>query len=339
MGIKSLTQTVKKHSPDSITHENLYKLHGKKVAVDASLIIYQQLFNTRGSKFFKNNQGKITNHITGVFFKVMNYISLNIELIFIFDGKPPENKSECIQERKKKAEDAIKLSEKTDNQDEKHKLEKYSTRLTKEMINDIKYLLNLLGISYIEADGEGEAYASELCRVGQVDYVLTEDMDSLVYGCPKLIRNCVDRSIKRKDIISIFDYNKLINGLELTDDKFINFCILCGCDYCSSIPKLGNVSALKLVKQFNTIEDIVNNNKTYQFPENYLELFHAAKYNFLMYKNKLDMKHLNVHKSLPDVQKLKYHLIHDIQMNETRVNNALKKFHNNYQHKEPILSD
>tara|TARA_A100001015_G_scaffold295740_1_gene375069 strand:+ start:2307 stop:2573 length:267 start_codon:yes stop_codon:yes gene_type:complete len=87
MGIKSLTQTVKKYSPNSITHENLYKLHGKKVAVDASLIIYQQLFNTRGSKFFKNNEGKITNHITGVFFKVMNYISLNIELIFIFDRK------------------------------------------------------------------------------------------------------------------------------------------------------------------------------------------------------------------------------------------------------------
>ena len=329
MGIKSLTQTVKKYSPNSITHENLYKLHGKKVAVDASLIIYQQLFNTRGSKFFKNNEGKITNHITGVFFKVMNYISLNIELIFIFDGKPPDNKSDCIQERKKKAQAAIELSEKTDNQEEKHKLEKYSTRLTKEMINDIKHLLNLLGISYIQADGEGEAYASELCRIGQVDYVLTEDMDSLVYGCPRLIRNCVDRSIKRKDIISVFDYGKIINDLNLTDDKFINFCILCGCDYCSSVPKLGNITALKLIKQYNTIEDIVNNTN-YLFPENYLDIFYSAKYNFLMYKDKLDIKKLTIHKSLPDIQKLKKYLINEIQMNETRVNNALKKFHNNY---------
>ena len=32
MGIKSLTQTIKKVSPDAITHENLYKLSGKKVA-------------------------------------------------------------------------------------------------------------------------------------------------------------------------------------------------------------------------------------------------------------------------------------------------------------------
>jgi flap endonuclease-1 len=336
MGIKSLTQIVKKNSPDSITHINLYKLHGKKVAVDASLIIYQQLFNTRDGTFFKNSEGKITNHITGVFFKIMNYISLNIELIFIFDGKPPDNKSDCIKERKKKAEEAIKLSELTENKEEKQKLEKYSTRLTREMIDDIKYILNLLGISYIEADGEGEAYASELCRVGQVDYVLTEDMDSLVYGCPKLIRNCVDRSIKRKDIISIFDYDTLINGLQLTEDKFIDFCILCGCDYCSSIPKLGNVSALKLVKKYDSIEEIIKNTN-YLFPENYIKLFYAAKHNFLMYKNKLDMKHLNVHKSLPDIHKLRHHLINNIQMNETRVDNALKKFHNNYQNKPPIL--
>ena len=41
MGIKSLTQTVKKYAPNSIENENLYKLSGKKVAVDASLIIYQ----------------------------------------------------------------------------------------------------------------------------------------------------------------------------------------------------------------------------------------------------------------------------------------------------------
>ena len=100
MGIKSLTKTIKTNSPSSITHENLYKLSGKRVAVDASLIIYQQLFNTPGGRTFKNSKGDITNHITGVFYKVMNYISLDIELIFVFDGKPPENKSACIQERK-----------------------------------------------------------------------------------------------------------------------------------------------------------------------------------------------------------------------------------------------
>ena len=51
----------------------------------------------------------------------MNYISLNIELIFIFDGKPPENKLECILERKKKSEKAKELSEKAGSKEEKDK--------------------------------------------------------------------------------------------------------------------------------------------------------------------------------------------------------------------------
>ena len=66
------------------------------------------------------------------------------------------------------------------------------------MIDDVKHLLNLMGVSYIHPDGEGEAYASELCRIGYVDYVLSEDMDSLVYGCPRLIRKCIDKQLKKK---------------------------------------------------------------------------------------------------------------------------------------------
>ena len=79
MGIKNLTQTIKKCSPDSITHENLYKLSGKKVAVDASLIIYQQLLNK--TSIFKNKDGKITNHITGLFYKIMNDLKKNSPVV------------------------------------------------------------------------------------------------------------------------------------------------------------------------------------------------------------------------------------------------------------------
>ena len=249
MGIKSLTQTIKKNSPNTITNENLYKLSGKKVAVDASLVIYQQLHKGPSGKLFANSKGKVTNHITGLFYKIMNYISLNIEMIFVFDGKPPENKQLCINERKEKSKKALEKAETCQNEEEKLKLKKASLRITGEMINDVKKLLNLLGVSYIHPEGEAEAYASELCRMGYVDYVLTEDMDTMVYGCPRIIRNCVDKNLKRKDIVSIFTYEKLLSDLEISEDKFIEFCILCGCDYCPSVPKVGNITALKLIKK------------------------------------------------------------------------------------------
>ena len=117
MGIKSLTQTIKKHSPEAINNDNLYKLSGKKVAVDASLIIYQQLLSNKKA-FFRNKDGKITNHITGIFYKIINYLSLDIELLFVFDGKPPENKDLCIQDRKEKSLKAKESIENATNEEE-----------------------------------------------------------------------------------------------------------------------------------------------------------------------------------------------------------------------------
>jgi flap endonuclease-1 len=332
MGIKSLTKTIQKESPNSILHENIYKLSGKRVAVDASLIIYQQLLNNSKGKLFRTSQGKITNHITGLFYKIMNYISLNITLIFVFDGKPPDNKQECIKGRKEKSEKAKELCVKATTEEEKNKYEKASIRVTKEMINDVKQLLTLMGVSYIHPNGEGEAYASELCRIGYVDYVLSEDMDSLVYGCPRLIRKCVDRSLKRKDIVSIFHYQQMIQDIELTEDQFTEFCILCGCDYCQSPPKIGPITALKLMKQYKSIDKIIELPK-YSFPENYKGTFTEAKKNFKTFYNQIDVQTIPIHSSEVNTQELSNYLIHSIEMNPKRVHTTMKKFYNVYQSK------
>ena len=329
MGIKSLTQTIKKFSPDCIENENLYKLSGKKVAVDASLVIYQQLLKCPNNALFKTSEGKITNHIIGLFYKIMNYISLNIELIFIFDGKPPDNKQACIDKRKEKSKKAHEECGSETNIDKKNKKEKESIRITKVMIDDVKTLLNLMGIKYIHPEeGEGEGFASELCRIGVVDYVLTEDMDTMAYACPKLIRNCVDKDLKRKDIISIFSYDKLINGLDLSHEKFLDFCILCGCDYCPVVPKIGNITALKLIRKYDSIDDIINNT-TYCFPDNYLQMFNDSKKNFYVFRDKIPIDIEFITSDL-DIDKLREYLIKDIQMSEKRVENTLKKFSNIY---------
>lgn len=332
MGIKGLTKTITKYSPESITNENLYKLSGKKVAVDASLILYQQLLKAPGGKVFKNSNSKITSHITGVFYKIMNYISLNIEMIFIFDGKPPDNKQDCINQRKEKSKKAKEASLKTTCEQEKEKLEKSALRLTKEMIDDVKKLLEFMGISYIHPEvGEGEAYASELCRMGYVDYVLTEDMDTMAYACPKLIRNCVDKSLKRKDIVSIFDYSRLINDFGLNHEQFLDFCILCGCDYCPIVPKVGNVTAMKLIKTHGSMDVIFEKTKEkYDYPENYLTMFNEAKKNFKIFIDNIKVEDIDIKTSEKDIEGLTKFLIEDIEMNEKRVQNSLKKFHNNY---------
>ena len=255
MGIKSLTKLIKNKSPDSINTSQYHKLSGKRIAIDASLYIYQCLMNVRhDGKYLTNNDDKVTSHISGIFYKNINLLSNNITPVYIFDGKPPIEKSEVIKCRQEKAkiaktqlENAI--SDETCSESTKDKLEKKTIRLTKTHIDDIKYLLNLMGIEYLHIDGEGEAIASELCRIGYVDYVMTEDMDTLPFGCPKLIRSCLDRSHKRNDLISIIDLNKVLTDLDISYDKFVELCILCGCDYCQNIPRIGIIKALSIVPE------------------------------------------------------------------------------------------
>ena len=59
MGIKSLTQCIKRECPHGIKHDNLQSLSGKRVAVDASLIIYQQLLR---HQLLKNKNGEIVSN-------------------------------------------------------------------------------------------------------------------------------------------------------------------------------------------------------------------------------------------------------------------------------------
>ena len=202
MGIKNLTQILKKESPDSIKHINLSDFKNKKVAIDISILIYKNLINVRvKGDYLRNKDNEIISHIYGIYFKTINYLKLGITPIYIFDGKPPIEKRECIQNRVNKVNTNKLKMELTNDKSEKLKIEKSTIRIKKEYINDLIKLFNLMGVSYVMADGEAEACAAELCRQNIVQGVISEDMDTLVYECPILIRNCIDKSIKRPDII------------------------------------------------------------------------------------------------------------------------------------------
>ena len=328
MGIKSLTKLIKENAKDSIETKKLYQLSGKKVAIDISIFIYQYLMNVRhNNELLTNDKGKVTSHISGIFYKTVNYLTLGIEPIYVFDGKPPDNKSDVIKERNKKAENAKKKLMTSSDEKDKIKYEKLSVRMNKRHIDDIKTLLNLMGIKYIQdKEGEAEAIASELCRIGYVDYVVTEDMDALVYGCPRMIRNNLDKSIKGKDIVTEITLEKIIKSLNISHDKFIELCVICGCDYCDNIPKIGIVKALKIIKEYENIEDFIDKNKTYNVPENYLDKYNKSIEIFNLYKNKYNnIEDIPIFNSNPNFSKLINYLVIDCNISEKRVHSAIKK--------------
>ena len=185
MGIKGLPSLIKTESPNSIETVGLYKLENKKVAIDTSIFLYKSLANVRhNGDYLRNTEGKIVSHIIGLFNKTIQYLSLGIVPIYIFDGKPPVEKQSILDERNKKATKSKELSENSSTIEDKQKHEKNSIRIKKYHIDDLKKLFDLMGVSYIHANGEAEAYASELCRIGYVDYVVRR-YGYISFGCSK----------------------------------------------------------------------------------------------------------------------------------------------------------
>ncbi len=326
MGIRSLTSLIKQKSPDSIETTGLYTLQGKKVAIDTSIFLYKSLANVRyNGDYLRNKDGKIVSHVVGLFHKTIQYLALGITPIYIFDGKPPVEKQLTLQERNKKAEECKQLAEKSETKEEQIKHEKGSIRIKKYHIEDLKQLFNLMGVSYIHPDGEAEAYAAELCRKGFVDYVVSEDMDTLVYGCPKMIRSCLDKKIPRRDVVSVINLETILKDFEMDMKEFTDMCILCGCDYCPSIPKVGTVRSLNYIQTYKTIEAFIESGKCSTIPQEFIEKFNAARDLFSIFKDKIDINCVPIIHSKYDKEKLSSFLISDCAMSEKRVETAIKK--------------
>ena len=326
MGIRSLTSLIKQKSPESIETTALYSLSGKKVAIDTSIFLYKSLSNYRhNGDYLKNKEGKIVSHLVGIFYKTIQYLSFGITPIYIFDGKPPIEKKDLLIERSKKAEENKILSETVTDPEEALKHEKNSIRVKKHHIDDIKQLFDLMGVSYIHPEGEAEAYASELCRIGYVDYVVTEDMDTLVYGCPRMIRNCLDKTIKRKDVVSVINLETVLKDFNMNMEEFIDMCILCGCDYCPTIPKVGTIRSFNYIQNYKTIEKLIESKKCSNIPEEFIQKYANSRKLFEIFKDKIDINNIPIHTTSCDYDKLNNYLINDCGISEKRVENALKK--------------
>ena len=279
MGIKGLAKLLSDEAPDCIREVPLSSLQGRKIAIDASMAIYQFLIAVRSggpnqqAAMLTNADGETTSHIQGIFNRTIRLIVEGIRPVYVFDGKPPQFKShELLKRREKraKAEMALKAAEEAGDVEEQDKQNKRLVRAgTKENEDCIK-LLGLMGVPVIRAPCEAEAQAASLARSGKVYAAATEDVDALTFRTPVQLRKMTFANAKSSDVQQI-DYAKAIAGLGINHDQFVDLCILLGCDYCETIRGIGPKTALKLVREHGNIETILKhiNREKHAVPESY----------------------------------------------------------------------
>jgi flap endonuclease-1 len=165
-------------------------------------------------------------------------------------------------EAKRKWEDALKKGE-------IEKVKMYAqgaVRLTPEMSQDSKSLLEAMGVPWVQAPSEGEAEAACLAKKGRVWAAGSQDWDSLLFGAPRLVRNLTitgRRKVARKEkyiIVNpeLVDLDSVLSQLGINHEQLILTGMLVGTDYnMGGVKGFGPKKALALVKEKRTLEGVL----------------------------------------------------------------------------------
>ncbi len=267
---------------------SLSDLSGKDLAVDAFNTIYSFLATIRqpDGTPLRDRQGRVTSHLSGMFYRNVNLLENGINPVYVFDGKAPKLKSAEVQRRREIRDAAYEEWKKAKEEgriEDARKAGQASSKLTGPMIDETKELLHALGIPVIQAPSEGEAVAAQLAREGLVWASASQDNDSLLYNCPRMIRNLsisgrrrVSRSKKYKSIdpeLILLDQNLSLLGI--SREQLIDIAILVGTDYNDGVKGIGPKTALKLIKKHKTLEAVEEDRGSkFEFPyEEIREIF------------------------------------------------------------------
>ncbi|PGG97801.1 flap endonuclease 1 [Polytolypa hystricis UAMH7299] len=282
-----------------------------------------------------NESGETTSHLMGMFYRTLRIVDNGIKPVYVFDGAPPKLKSGELAKRfarKSEAQESHEEAREIGTAEEVEKFSRRTVRVTREHNAECKKLLKLMGVPYIDAPTEAEAQCAVLARAGKVYAAASEDMDTLCFDSPILLRH-LTFSEQRKEPIQEIHLDRVLEGLGMEMKQFVDLCILLGCDYLDPIPKVGPNTALKLIREHGTLEKVVeaitsDPKKKYVIPDDWpyeqaRELFFNPDVRTADHPE-CDFKWEN-----PDVEALVKFLVEDKGFSEDRVRSGAARLQKN----------
>ncbi len=316
----------------------LEELSGKKIAIDAFNTLYQFLSIIRDRETgepLKDSKGRITSHLSGLFYRTINLMEKGIRPVYVFDGAPPSFKEKTQEERKKLKQEMLARFEqaKAVGDVEEIRITAQATAvLTEEMVEQAKALLSAMGIPWIQAPSEGEAQCACLAKANKVYAAGSQDYDSLLFGSPILVRNLSitgRRKVPRKDIYieikpEVIELELVLKELGITREQLIMIGMIVGTDYNPGIKGYGPKKALELVKNCKTLDALLKKvDWDKQFNEHGLEPIDAKDiYEFFLEPPCVDVKEIKF--NAPDKEKVIKILVDEFEFSYERVEKHVK---------------
>ena len=254
---------------DIVTPERrtLEDFSGKILAIDAFNTLYQFLAIIRqpdGTPLM-DRQGRVTSHLSGLIYRLSNFVAAGIRPVFVFDGEPPRLKARTIRERvevKVRAEREWKEAVEIGDLATARTKAMQTSRLTHEMVEQSQRLLGLLGIPVVQAPSEREARAAATARAGTADAAASQDYDSLLFGSPRLVKNLAitgRRKLPRKNVFVDVTPEEIgleatLASLGVTREQLVDMALLIGTDFNAGVKGIGPKKALGLIRKHGSLD-------------------------------------------------------------------------------------
>ena len=244
-------------------------LTGKCIAIDAYNTMYQFLSIIRDrftGKPLRDSKGRVTSHLSGLFYRTARMLEHNIEPVYVFDGKPPAFKKRTTEARNRIREEARKKWQQAVEAKDYEAVRRYSqqaVKLSGDMIEEAKKLLDAMGIPWVQAPSEGEAQAARMVQKGRAWSTGSQDWDSLLFATPRFVKNLTitgRRKVPRKEkyieiVPELIELDAVLKELGISQDQLIVLGILVGTDYDpGGIKGIGPKKALGLVREHKSLE-------------------------------------------------------------------------------------
>jgi len=252
MGIKNLNSVIK----DSIKKTTFNKLRGSIIGIDFSLFLYRFVYN-------KNNP------IECFLRQVQMFFRHKILPVYVIDGDSPLEKQKTLDKRAHKRQKLYdNIAELLERQQENNspttsskisseitKLERRCVVFSQKTVQDILYFFELVGIPVIRENEEADFILAKLSAANKIDYILSDDSDVLAFGAKRVLKNfCI-----KEEKCDLYIMDDILMKLGVTMHKFVDICILCGCDYTTKIKNMNCGKSLQLILQWGSIEEVIKN--------------------------------------------------------------------------------
>ena len=238
--------------------------------MDASIELHQFLALIRkpDGTLFTDPTGRVTSHLIGLLTRTTRLLTdYKMKPVFVFDGRPNPLKRKTIEVRRatrQKAEAEYSKAVSKGDYPTAWSKAVMTGRVTREVLDDAKGLLTLMGIPWLEASEDAEAQASYMAARGDVWAVGSKDYDSLLYGAPILARFLTitgreylpAQGRMRPLIPELVRLSENLEALGLTREQLIDLSILVGTDFNEGVKGIGPKKALSLVRKHGRIEHL-----------------------------------------------------------------------------------